>query len=335
MPSHDRYPRDLPRIVCPVDLATLGIGRSTVRTQLRQERWLRLTDGILFTAPGQPGRADWINAGLTLAGPGSALSGRDAVALHELPARGLPDSPALVLARGGRHRTVGSVHIRPADRPYRAGRTPAGHAILPSIAFVSAARAVADASLGARWLEPVRAMVTTAVQRQACTIDDLVEEYDSGPRNGSAMLRQAIEDVVQGARSVSEAEALTLLRGGSLPSFELNVPFVDRFGTVRYVADVFWRALRAVLEVDSRAHHFLEADWRRTMERHNQLTAAGLAVTHYAPTVIRGLGPRWADEVGAWLRRRAAELAVAYQPASPGWRPPRDPAPYRLDTPAR
>jgi hypothetical protein len=89
----------------------------------------------------------------------------------------------------------------------------------------------------------------------------------------------------------------------------MNVPVVLA-GQARYYVDFLWRALRAVLEIDSRDYHFTEADWRNTMTRHNALIAAGFAVTHYPPSLVGR--PGWADEVGDWLRARARELGVPY-----------------------
>lgn len=76
------------------------------------------------------------------------------------------------------------------------------------------------------------------------------------------------------------------------------------------VADVLWRDLRAVLEIDSREFHLSEAEWKATMQRHNRLTSAGLALTHYPPSATGD--PAWPDEVARWLHHRARELGVRY-----------------------
>jgi hypothetical protein len=79
-------------------------------------------------------------------------------------------------------------------------------------------------------------------------------------------------------------------------------------GRVIAVADVLWRELRAVLEVDSREYHLSEAQWKATRARHNRLTRAGYAVTHYPPSAIRDGGLAWVADVDNWLRARAFEL---------------------------
>jgi hypothetical protein len=132
--------------------------------------------------------------------------------------------------------------------------------------------------------------------------------------------------VFGGAASISEAELADLMRAAGLPPFELNVPILDPDGNHVATADALWRSLRAVLEVDSREHHFLEPKWKRTMRRHNNLTRFGLTITHYPPVDLRDRPAVVMDEAHDWLRRRAAELGVPYPPG-----PPAQPgAPYRL-----
>jgi hypothetical protein len=266
--------------------------------------------GVYLTRGDLPTRADWLRAGLEIAGAGAAVSGWDAVRGYDLGSSRPPVDDVLVLATGGGHRRIGRVWIRPSRRRLRVRRMVVAGA--GSVPMADPARAIADTALGYRTLPPVRALVTTAVQRQLCTVEDLQRELDDGPRNGSAHLRRAIEDVSGGAASISEAELAELLGAGGLPPFELNVAIIDPFGRHIATADLLWRELRAVLEVDSREHHFLEPQWRRTMRRHNLLTGYGLTLMHYPPAEIRDRPMAVLAEIDAWLRGRAAELSVAY-----------------------
>jgi very-short-patch-repair endonuclease len=81
-----------------------------------------------------------------------------------------------------------------------------------------------------------------------------------------------------------------------------------RDGRVVAVADLLWRSLRAIVEIDSREFHFGESQWKATMRRHNRLTRLGYTVAHYPPSDIRTRRGKWADEVAAWLAGRADEL---------------------------
>jgi hypothetical protein len=178
---------------------------------------------------------------------------------------------------------------------------------LPGIARAGIARAISDAALPD--FRATRALVTAAVQRKLVTPEALRVELARSPRNGSGFLRRALQDVVGGAKSIAEAEAVALLRRRrDIPPFEVNALIRNRAGRVVAEADVLWRDLRAVLEIDSREFHFGEDDWKRTTARHNLLTRLGYTVVHYQPSVIRRAPRAWVDEVAEWLagvRRRA------------------------------
>ncbi|HZE50171.1 MAG TPA: hypothetical protein VE074_11455 [Jatrophihabitantaceae bacterium] len=251
-------------------------------------------------------------AGLAAGGPNSALSGWDAVRLAGLGTRAPPNPDVLVLTTRGESRRVGHAWIRKVKPPLAASLTSAEDPNLPLVRVVPLARAVVDTAIVDGRLRPVRALITSAIQRQLCSAEELCEAARHAPRRDSATLRCALADVVAGARSVAEAEAAQLLRASPVPAFELNVPVVYA-GRVIAVADVLWRELRAVLEIDSREFHFSESEWKSTMTRHNRLTRAGVAVTHYPPSGIRNRGADWAAEVADWLHGRAQELGLPFR----------------------
>jgi hypothetical protein len=267
--------------------------------------------GVLLTRPDEPTRFDWIHAGVALSGESAVLSGWDALRVRGLGDRSAPHAAALLLTSSGRNRIVGGVHLRPSTRTLTVTTLAAGHPDLPHVRIASAARAISDTAAYLRRLTPVRALVTAAVQRGLATPEELTSELDDGPQGGSYFFRRALRDVAAGAASVAEAEALEFLRAGNVPPFEVNVPIVDEGGRTIAVADVLWRELRAILEIDSREFHFGEVEWKRTMRRHNQLARLGYAVAHYPPSEVRGRGLAWADEVAGWLAARAREIGRA------------------------
>jgi hypothetical protein len=301
----------LPRVLTTAKARELGLTRKAVAHAAGRRGWTRMTAGAVLTSSGGPTRADWARLGLLLAGPSAALSGWDAVrVLSPRAAAGFPSNPkVLVLTTRGRGRTVGSVRIRVTPRPFGSRIVSAEEFDPAVVRVVTAARAIADTALDSHRLSDVRAMVTTALQRGDCTVGELASELERGPRNDSALLRQALADGADGARSVAEAEALHELRRADVPPFEMNVPIIHG-GRLIAVADVLWRRLRAVLEVDSREFHFSEDDWNETMARHNRLSALALSVVHFSPKRIRGGALR--REVPSWLRQRARELNVPY-----------------------
>lgn len=305
---------ELPRVLDTGSARRLGITPAQVRTELRRGRWYSLARGIVLTRPDQPTRADWALVGLCLAGGRSAISGWDALRYYGLGNVVPPVPHVLVIADRGGGRTVGGVRVRRAWGPIDARRAPASHPQLAHELVAAPARAIADTSPMYRTPDPIRAVVTSAVQRGLCTPDALRGVIADTARRGSGHLRRAVVEVLDGARSVAEAAALADLCTAAVPPFELNTALVDPSGRVVAVADFLWRRLRAVLEIDSREFHFSERDWKRTSTRHNRLTAAGFSLLHFSPSQVSA-GTGWLDQVVTWLRRRAVELGIDYDPA--------------------
>lgn len=288
---------------------------------MRRGRWRVLAAGILLTRPDEPTREDWADVGVHLAGPGAAVTGWDALHVRGLVTRN-PPPLVVVLSPTAMNRVVGGVRIRRTQRPFDRRWSPLGAPYeLTPIAQVP--RALADCALDVD-RSATMAAVSRALQRHACSVDALYAEYHHGPRNRSAGLRQALLDVLDGARSVAEATAARRLAAGPIPRFELNVPVLDASGRVCYVLDQCWRELRAAVEIDSREHHFSEADWQKTLKRHNALTRAGLSVLHYAPTLVTCRGSTYVQDVADWLVGRATELGLQLPPGRGVLRPAPD-----------
>lgn len=306
----------VPRVVSAAQASELGFGAARVRTQREHGRWQQLFRGVYLTRADRPERNDWLAAGLIVAGPTGVVSGWDALRPRGIGADRPPTDTVLILTAAGTHRTQRLVCFRPSARPVEATRLLLCDGHRYSAPCAGTARAVADTALVYRLFDPVRALVTSAIQRRLCTVDELQRELDASPQNGSAHLRRAMADVVGGAESIAEAALVDLLRAGGLPAPELNVPIVTADGIHVATADALWRSLRAGLEVDSKAHHFFENRWRGTMQRHNLLTAGGLSLTHYPPADLLQRPHVVLPEIERWLRGRARELGVAYPPAS-------------------
>jgi len=163
---------------------------------------------------------------------------------------------------------------------------------------------VADHALTLRRIDDVRTVVAEAVRRRLSTVDEIAAELDAGPRNGSALLRQAVDEVGAGAWSAPEARAARLLRrAAGVPPFEQNAR-IDLPGGGYYVADFLWRDLWAVLEIDSAEHHLDPADWSATMDRHLVLETLGYSVAHRPPSAVHAYPNRFVGEVTAWLAGR-------------------------------
>lgn len=304
----------VPRVLTAALARQLGFTMKRMRVELCHGRWQHLTRGVYLTRVDRPTRSDWIAAGLAIAGPGAVLSGWDAARARGIGSERPPVDEVLILSTGGTHRVTGRARLRPSSRSVTATRLGLPDGGFGWAPMASTARAVTDTSLVYRWFDPVRALVTSAVQRRLCTPDELAAELDAGPQNGSTHLRRALEDVFAGVESISEGALADLVREHGLPIPEFNVPILTSDGRHIATADALWRELRAALEVDSKKHHFYEDKWRGTMNRHNRLTIRGLSITHYPPAGLLSHPAQVADEIDEWLRGRAVELGVPYPP---------------------
>ncbi len=292
-------PTALPRVLTRADATELGYSRSAIRHRLDTAQWRRVLPRTYLTSDTLT-RPDRLAAALAFAGPGALLSG--AAALTDQHLRAVPD-PASVLVLVPRSTTARStswVRVR------RTNRLPPP-ALLPGPRRVPVARAVADLGLEFGRLDDVRALVAEAVRRGLCTIDELAAELRAGPRNHSGFLRQAIDEVGDGAWSAPEARAATLMRRAGLPPFAANVR-IDLSDGSYVIVDFLWRALRAVLEIDSDAHHALAGDADRTSDRHLLLETDGYSVIHRTPRYVIKRPHVFVDGVAAWLAARAAAL---------------------------
>lgn len=305
---------ELPRVLDACRLRARGISASTARNEIQRTRWQRLARGVVLTRPDPPTRADWVLAGLSAA-PEGVVSGWDALRCYGLAMRDPPPELVLILSTRGGCRDVGQAHIRRVTGPVHSRRVSVDDDTLPLVRIAVPARAIADAAPFYRREDSVRALVAAAVQGGHCTPDELGSAVETAARRGRAILRGCLEDIRDGARSVAEVHASEQLRRAAVPDFELNVPIVDAQQRTIAIADILWRALRAILEIDSHEFHFSAEGWRQTTHRHNRLTACGFAVTHYPPSRITS-GAQWTEEVAGWLAARALELHVPYQSTS-------------------
>jgi very-short-patch-repair endonuclease len=161
-----------------------------------------------------------------------------------------------------------------------------------------------------RYLDDVRTLVTQALRARLCSLPDLWTQYEAGPRKFSAHLRTALVDASDGAWSAPEARAAHLLRRAHVPEFEQNARIWLPNGDY-LIVDFLWRALRAVLEIDSDEHHGAGPDRDATDARHIALQTLGFSVAHRRPAAILREPARFQREMAAWLAARARELGVA------------------------
>ena len=288
-------PDALPRILTLAEASARGFTYQAVYRRVRTGRWRHVLPRTFRTGTDIT-RWDKLDAALSFAGPDALLTGAAALWVDEVRIP-FPDLVALVTPRQAGVRSLAWVRVS------HSGRTPE-RSLESGPRRVETARAVADLALTLMQLDDVRDLVARVIREQRCKVDHLVRELETGPRRGSALLRQALTEVGAGAASAPEAEAADILRRAGVPPFEQNA--VIRLPDGRsYVADFLWRDLRAILEIDSVEYNFDPADWRRTLDRHMELTTLGFSVVHRPPSALRDRR-RFATDVRTWLVGLAA-----------------------------
>jgi hypothetical protein len=217
-PLDDRVPLldpdALPRVLTRDDALRCGFTRNAIRHRTETGRWRRVLPRTYLTSDTFTWN-DRLRAALAFAGDDALLTGGAALLGQGLRSVRRPDSVLVLVPYCCRSRSIGWVRIRRTQRlPTRA--------LAPGPRRVPIARATADLALELRRLDDVRALVADVVRRGLCDVAELAAELCEGPRNGSAFLRQAVDEVGAGAWSAPEARAATLMRRAGLPRFEQN-----------------------------------------------------------------------------------------------------------------
>ena len=256
-----------------------GLHHDVVYRRLRTGgQWQRMLPGVFLTVTGTPTPDQRDAAALLYAGRGGTLTGAAALRRHGM--RIQSNSVDVLVPASRRRQNAGYVVV------HRTTRLPPLVCYVGPLQYALPARAVADAVRALHNLSEVRAVVAAAVQTKRCTVEQLDSELTSGPVRGSALLRAALAEVAQGARSGPEAELLDLIKRGRLPMPLLNAQL---FAGEELLArpDAWWPDVGVAVEVDSKEWHLSPESWEGTMRRHGRMAAHGILVLHFTPCQIR------------------------------------------------
>jgi Transcriptional regulator, AbiEi antitoxin len=259
-----------------------GVSRSAVAYRLRQDgQWRKIVPGVYATTTGDMSPDARAMAALLHAGPRGVITGAVAVRRHNLRCAGLNEVDVLV-PLGTRVQSSGFVRI------IHTSRMPETFYTTRQIRYALPPRAVADAARGMGRLGDVRAVVAEAVQTGRCDLASLISELNKGPSAGSRALRIALGEVGDGIRSAAEADLRTLIRRSDLEQPMYNATLYAADGTFLGIADAWWARAGVVAEVDSRQYHLSPDDYERTTARHNHMTAYGINLLHFVPSMLKG-----------------------------------------------
>jgi hypothetical protein len=242
-----------------------GVTANALRHRLRVGGpWQSLLPGVYVAATGTPTMVQQEMAALLYAGPASVITGPAALSHHRI--RGPATEQIDVLMPASRRR-------RDAQfvRLHRTTRLPERVWRFGPLRYALPARAVADAARDLDSLRDVRAVVADAVQRRSCEIMRLHEELRAGPNVGSALLREALSD-------------LLVKSGLPLPLFN---PTVYAANTFVARPDAWWPEFGIAIEVDSREWHTSPEDHASTLARGRRMAAHQMIILRFTPKQIR------------------------------------------------
>jgi hypothetical protein len=250
----------------------------TLRWLLRTRRWQAVLPSVYACFTGQVSDDQRTVAAQLYCGPDAQLTGPGALRAHEM--RYAPhDERVHMLVPHACH--VSSAAFVVVHRTRRPDPHPAAHGV---VRVASVARAVADTARICTDIRTVRAFVAESVQSRLTTVPALVHELDSGPRRGSALLRQVVEEVADGIRSAPEAQLREIAEESAvLPAVHWNPALTTISGEALPTPDGWIDDAGIALEVDSREHHATPDGWTRTLHRHNVLASHGALVLHFTP----------------------------------------------------
>lgn len=231
------------------------------------------------------------------AGPGSLVTGLEAARRHDL--RRIPDDGSLHLLvpedrrrRGGRDLVV-----------ERTGTVPPG-VERGGILVAPVERAVLDAARRRTDRDEIRAMLAEAVQRRRTTPDRLLAELDAGNQRGSGLVREVLQEILEGIRSAGEGWGRDVYARSGLPPMLWNARLYFPNGRFLASPDGYLPCVGMAWENDSMEFHPVEED--DTARRRADMVAAGVVVAHHRPRRLRTEPQRVIEELRAHYRLAAS-----------------------------
>jgi hypothetical protein len=293
--------------VTPRQLTAAGLDEDLARREVAAKRWQRPLRG--YYVPDTDPLPDLVLARIATAYAGRASLLTGLIAARALRLRWVPTLP-------GAQVLVPADVRRPSTRLVQVRRCAALPELTPTlwqgVRLAPAARVVLDGALGLNSLRDVRGLVLGAVADDLVTAEELAALLAGEPFNGTALLRQAINDAADGAASPPEAEMADALRGCRQP-FLLN-PELWIDGRLVGSPDGYFLGLGAGWEVDSRERHEGDESFDETLSRHTTFGGHGLVLAHPTPKRIRQRTATTASAVLAVARARLVLPAALREP---------------------
>lgn len=244
-----------------------------LRTRLANATLLPLHPGVYAVGHRHLRREGFWLAAVLAAGPGAALSHRDAAALHGLRPANHRRIEVTTPRRGRRPTELIAVHHAALDS---SDLTTVNGIPTTTVArtLVDLARVVPPHQLAAAMSEAER---THRLDVRA--IEGALRRTRGRHGPGHAHVRRALHELAHhGAtltRSTLEVAFLKLIRDANLPRPTMNATVEER------EVDAYWPARRLAVELDGYAFHHDRRSFQRDRTKANALTLAGVTVLRF------------------------------------------------------
>ncbi|MEU5262672.1 hypothetical protein [Amycolatopsis sp. NPDC021455] len=293
-------------VITVARLESLGVPpRTSYRRCLPGGPWQRLLPGVVLLRTGEPTRRQLTEGALLHCGDRAVVTGLESLRRQGLK-RGVRQGEPIHLLLPLHLKTTSSGYVL-VERTKRMP-DPVRQDGLP---LAPAVRSVLDECRRLRERPPIRALLAEAVQQLGVDPAELAAELETGSRRGTALPRAVLQEIVSGARSAAEAEAMAVWRRTGLPEPVWNFELHDDRGGYLATPDAWWDDVALAWEIDSYEFHFGQPGYAATLARNNRYAAAGVAVVQTVPS-------RLLSEP----RAVAGDLVSAYRSAAARPRPP-------------
>jgi hypothetical protein len=285
--------------ICAPDLVTTiaelrahGVTSHAITTRCRPSGpWQRVLPGVVLMSSARPTRRQRLRAAIAYAGPGSVVSGVDAMRAHGVDVPLSPD--VLVLAPAGRR--LASRSYLPVERTTR----PPAPTVRAGLPYAPLARAALDVARRAADREHLRALLASVIGQ--CTVTELRAELDAGSQRGSAAVRALLTPDLAGTADVVPEEvtlARRLVRDTALPTPQWQQPVYDDTGMLLGIPDAWWPEVRLAGNVSPHTRHHDPRLW----------SAAGAALHRTDPRRLSTAPATVTDELVAAFASAAANV---------------------------
>ncbi|WP_020497600.1 hypothetical protein [Sciscionella marina] len=230
-------------------LKAAGISEHAIATRCRTcGPWQRLFGKVVLLHSGPPNREQFLRAVFAHLGPGTVLTGADALRRH---------GARLEVPRGSVHvlvpanRRVGSPSGVIVERTTRTPRTIEAD----GVPLAAPARACIDAARKQPGGESVDQILLATLRDDLCSLFELETELEQGSQRGAATVRARLRDLSGKLASINEQRARRICAASRIPAPQWHAALTDAEDRPLTVVSAHWPDLDLSWDFTPSGHH--------------------------------------------------------------------------------